>query len=419
MMAQGSRGVVIAATCAVLGGTACLPGPHKHEEYVGCTDDQGCPTGQYCVHGFCVRSEMDGGSATCDDGVAPEMETCFNRDEDSDCDGIVGNVPGLGDPCVDEEALGVCQRGTMLCNGGELPECITAQPGPEVCDGQDNNCNGIADDGFDLLTDPANCGECGAACSPALTCCQGQCRNLQTSDEACGECGIACGSERACCGGSCVDLDRNNYHCGDCGHQCGHVPDLLRRRVHRHPHPPSTTAGGADGPVPPRSSAVTEHVPPAVLDVPRPALRAPSAVATAASIRTPTISTVAPAARAVARATYAAAASAFRAAHLATAVHAACPAAPASSVATAPASIKTKPTAATVAMSATATSAAATATAPPSMTTTTAADASMHALIGRSASIICAAPRATRIVAAPASTWKATPPTAGPAGLRA
>ncbi len=40
--------------------------------------------------------------------------------------------------------------------------------GVEVCDGYDNDCDGAADEDFDLDTDDRNCGACGAVCRPEV-----------------------------------------------------------------------------------------------------------------------------------------------------------------------------------------------------------------------------------------------------------
>ena len=46
---------------------------------------------------------------------------------------------------------------------------------PETCDGADNDCNGVVDNGFNLQTDAANCGTCGHACAAGQTCAAGAC----------------------------------------------------------------------------------------------------------------------------------------------------------------------------------------------------------------------------------------------------
>ncbi len=38
-------------------------------------------------------------------------------------------------------------------------------PGPEICNGVDDDCNGSIDDGIDLFSDPENCGACGWSCN--------------------------------------------------------------------------------------------------------------------------------------------------------------------------------------------------------------------------------------------------------------
>ena len=47
-------------------------------------------------------------------------------------------------------------------DGGGNGACTPT--GDEVCDGKDNDCDGETDEGFDLSSDPANCGACGTVC---------------------------------------------------------------------------------------------------------------------------------------------------------------------------------------------------------------------------------------------------------------
>ena len=59
-----------------------------------------------------------------------------------------------------------------------LDACVPSNGGVEICDGLDNDCNGAADDGFDLQSDPNNCGSCNNVCATpnaTPTCTAGQC----------------------------------------------------------------------------------------------------------------------------------------------------------------------------------------------------------------------------------------------------
>ncbi|MFT3775634.1 MAG: MopE-related protein [Minicystis sp.] len=105
-------------------------------------------------------------------------EVC--NDKDDNCDGQVneGN-PGGGVACESNcpggTCLGECTAGATLCAGTTLI-CVGGQgPTLEVCDGKDNNCDGVIDDGFDLMNDPLNCGSCGHVCTAqnAIGGCQG------------------------------------------------------------------------------------------------------------------------------------------------------------------------------------------------------------------------------------------------------
>ena len=108
-------------------GTSCVP--------------PGSPSGGACVSGtlFCVN-----GTKVCDGYVGPTLEICDGID--NDCNGKVDdNVAGVGQPCgVD---VGACKKtGVTACIGGGIVCSGPNQPQPEVCNGIDDDCDGVTDD---------------------------------------------------------------------------------------------------------------------------------------------------------------------------------------------------------------------------------------------------------------------------------
>jgi len=88
----------------------------------------------------------DGSKSECDAPiVTPKTEQCNTLDDD--CDGQVDeeSVPAAEQTCTTGKA-GVCGAGTNTCVAGKVRCVQNVQPGPEICNGYDDNCNNQIDD---------------------------------------------------------------------------------------------------------------------------------------------------------------------------------------------------------------------------------------------------------------------------------
>ncbi|HET9552766.1 MAG TPA: MopE-related protein [Anaeromyxobacteraceae bacterium] len=205
----------------------------------GCYDG---PAGTIGV-GLCkagTQTCSGGAWSTCQGEVTPQKEIC-NDGIDQNCNGMVDDTLAGGctscsasDPqpecwsgpatvadCAAQVPVvfktatnrSVCVKGTEACVGGQFGACGTGLrpilPGPELCNGLDDDCNGKVDDG-------AVCGGTGfacengvcvfSACGPEIPCREGyDCSaDHHCKVSGCGG-GSACAPGTVCELGSCVD----------------------------------------------------------------------------------------------------------------------------------------------------------------------------------------------------------------------
>jgi len=170
---QGLAGTpcVGAADCA--DGLACrsgVCGPPCVAPGCECDPGQTQPCGSalgICVQGVqtCGQDEHWGG---CVGGVRAVTETCDG--EDDDCDGVADDGPAM--VCVQGADEGPCVTtcgtdGRLRCNA-TCTDYTACQPPAEVCNGQDDDCDGAVDDGPDMVcARGADAGSCTTSCHTA------------------------------------------------------------------------------------------------------------------------------------------------------------------------------------------------------------------------------------------------------------
>lgn len=135
----------------------CMPKSASPEACNGIDDDcdgviddatldseQSCNTGSAgeCANG---KTKCLNGVISCVSIKSASPEQCNGLDDD--CNGVAddGN-PGAGLMCSTGK-LGVCGQGTASCVSGAIVCNQTMQSSPDICDGKDNDCNGVVDDG--------------------------------------------------------------------------------------------------------------------------------------------------------------------------------------------------------------------------------------------------------------------------------
>ena len=116
-----------------------------------------------CAEGM-TACTADGLATTCNDTTGDTVELCNGLDDD--CDGVADDGFALGVACdgADGDA---CLEGTTECDPGTGGVRCSDTTGTiaETCNNLDDDCDAMVDEGFDLTSDVNNCGLCGRVCS--------------------------------------------------------------------------------------------------------------------------------------------------------------------------------------------------------------------------------------------------------------
>jgi len=116
-----------------------------------CVDSDGDGFGQYCPAGPDCDDGNKNFAAVCPDCTKKPAAGCA-------CTGVATNCYEQNPAFIGK---GVCQAGVRMCKGGFWSECKGAvEPSPEVCDGKDNDCDAVIDEGV-----LSSCGTCDMSCT--------------------------------------------------------------------------------------------------------------------------------------------------------------------------------------------------------------------------------------------------------------
>lgn len=160
----------VCGSCTTGSTRPCFTGPSARRGRGTCSDGQ-----ETCVNGKW--------SGKCAGDTLPKKELCNNQDDD--CDGLTDNTEGTQRPLAQScytgaagtQNKGLCLSGQQICKSGLWQNCTGQQLATnEICNKQDDNCDGSVDEGTVCQGSSRTLGEiCSSApdAPASLTCASG------------------------------------------------------------------------------------------------------------------------------------------------------------------------------------------------------------------------------------------------------